>query len=269
MARDEARAAEITELAARVLCDHGARGLPVDPLAVARAKDLTVEALPLSERMLGFIMQCGGNRFAIGFNAHLESQGLRHFTLAHELGHYCLDGHALALLHSGNGFHACALEPGGGSVYEKEADQFATDLLMPEDWFRAAAAEYPIDRAGVQRMAELCRTSLTATATRYTRLSPAFCISIRSDAATIRYGFLSDTARDLFANPGDRYLKGRPVPANSLTHVLNTRAPVAIPLEGREAWLIDWLPKAPRMRVREEVQSLGRFGTLTVLTLPE
>jgi hypothetical protein len=37
-------------------------------------------------------------------------------------------------------------------------------------------------------------------------------------------------------------------------------------VDGGEGWLSDWLPDAPKVRVREEVQSLGRFGTLTILT---
>ena len=269
MARDEAREAEIEEAAERTLRDHGVRALPVDPVTVARAKGLAVESLPLSDRMLGFILQYDGGRFAIGYNARLESHGLKQFTLAHELGHYCLDGHALALIRNGVGLYTCSVEPAGGDPVEREADGFASDLLMPKAWFRAAAAGYPVGKVGVQRMAELCRTSFTATGNRYARLSPEFCIAIRSFGTTVHYGFLSETARDLFPSSNSRYMKDRPVPANSLTHALNTHAPVVIPIEGGQGLLTDWLPEAPRLRVREEVQSLGRFGTMTVLTIPD
>ena len=263
---NEAREAEVTELAERTLREHGVRALPVDPVVIAQAKGLTVESLPLSDRMLGFIVQYDGSRFAIGYNARLESHGLKQFTLAHELGHYCLDGHALALIRTGVGLHTCSVEPPGGDPFEKEADWFASDLLMPKAWFRAAAASYPLGKVGVQRMAELCQTSLTATGNRYARLSPMFCIAIRSFGTTVRYGHLSETARNLFPSSNSRYMKDRPIPENSLTYALNTKAPVPIPVDGGEGFLSDWLPDAPKVRVREEVQSLGRFGTLTILT---
>jgi hypothetical protein len=66
---------------------------------------------------------------------HGRSERRRRFTIAHELGHFVLHPHRLAP------------QRGGGvntawQAQEREADQFAAELLMPEALVRQAVLEY-------------------------------------------------------------------------------------------------------------------------------
>jgi Zn-dependent peptidase ImmA (M78 family) len=59
-----------------------------------------------------------------------------HPALAHELGHYCIGGHADALL--AHGPHYSSAHFSSNDPFEMEAD-FAAALLMPEVAFRKEA----------------------------------------------------------------------------------------------------------------------------------
>lgn len=252
-------------MATQALRDYRVARLSVDPIAIAEAKDVAVREVPLPNKMLGFIMHCGGNRYAIGCNSRLENPGLKSFTIAHELGHYCIDDHPLALLSSDIPMHGCAPEQ-SATPFERETDCFASELLMPAPWFKEAAPVVPFGIDGIRTLTNLCRTSFTATANRYTRLSPSFCLSIVTQGERVKYGFLSKTALAMIPHRDSRFLKGRPVPENSATYHFNKMAGSIAPPTGDSFLLSDWLPDAPAIPVREEVQGLGRFGTLTLLT---
>jgi Zn-dependent peptidase ImmA (M78 family) len=60
-----------------------------------------------------------------------------HPALAHELGHYCIGGHADALL--AHGPHYSSAHFSSNDPFEMEADYFAAALLMPEVAFRKEA----------------------------------------------------------------------------------------------------------------------------------
>ena len=291
MARDEAREAEVTELAERTLRDHGARALPVDPMAIAAAKDVAVRAVALPENTFGLIMLCDG-QFVIGYSDRLENVGRKQFTIAHELGHYFIDDHALALLKPGTRIHSC--ESGSSNnPYEKEADLFASALLMPARWFSETAASMPAGLKAVLELSELCQTSITATANRYAILSPGLCLSIISDGPVVRYGFLSASARSLFTDGSSCFFKKRPVPPDGVTGqydiemkknarqeepadppdgASDQRAArlkgirLYIPKTEGSCFLSDWLPAGPRIEMREEVRILGDYGKFTILT---
>ncbi|WP_246763637.1 ImmA/IrrE family metallo-endopeptidase [Rhizobium sp. 007] len=81
----------------------------------------------------------------IGVNSEQSKQRQR-FTIAHEFGHY--------LLHEGLGAHVDreyrinfrdATSSQASSVLEIEANFFAANLLMPEDFLEADDAELAID----------------------------------------------------------------------------------------------------------------------------
>ena len=70
-------------------------------------------------------------------NAAISNEGRRNFTIAHELGHYALKHN----LHSGSLFCGSdgIMEEGNASlVIEREANYFATYLLMPEEKIKKA-----------------------------------------------------------------------------------------------------------------------------------
>jgi hypothetical protein len=102
--------------------------------------------------------------------------GRRNFTIAHELGHYVL-GHRIA---SGD-----ELAPTERTPYqEREADVFAAELLMPED-FVARHVAMPATLATVRTIVDTFRTSIVAAARRYVEMTDASCALVFSKGGHI------------------------------------------------------------------------------------
>ena len=97
-----------------------------------------------------------------------ESAGRRRFTLAHEIGHWvcqCDEGRGAApepIL-----CREADLSAGGGGPLEREANNFAASLLMPEEQVRRMAAE----GVGAAEAAERFGVSDIAMEWRYYNLS--------------------------------------------------------------------------------------------------
>ena len=117
--------------------------LPIDPIAIARSRDIHVEAMPEDhDGVSGMFIHAHG-KSAIAYATHINNKGFQNFSIAHELGHCFLPGHIDAVLPNGETLH----ESRGGFVsddrYELEADHFAAGLLMPSYLFLSA-----MERAG-------------------------------------------------------------------------------------------------------------------------
>jgi len=126
---------------------------PIDifPLAltnIERSKHLTLVFYPMGERLSGMCIK-GNDNTVIAINSAM-SVGRQHFSMAHELFHVYFD--------SSLSIAICSSRIGIGNKIEKEADQFASFLLMPPD---ALAAEIvrikkkPDDRLTVTNVVEL------------------------------------------------------------------------------------------------------------------
>src|SRR5207247_1657430 len=70
------------------------------------------------------------------------------FTLAHELGHYFIDEHRNALAAGLALSHPSFCDFESDLPVEKEADHFASNLLMPAKGFRKLAARAPLGLEG-------------------------------------------------------------------------------------------------------------------------
>jgi hypothetical protein len=68
---------------------------------------------------------------------------------------------------------------------------------MPETLFKRALAKFDPGLAAVERMATLCKTSLTATGIRCAELSDRAVAVIISTGQTIDYCFMSDAIKSL------------------------------------------------------------------------
>ena len=120
--------------AARVLSEHGIVSLPVDPIALAAKVGIQVTAKPMSARGVSGMLIRSGDEFAIAYATHITSKGFQHFSVAHELGHYFLEGHPNAVFDR-RGIHQSRANFASDDPYEVEADFFASALLMPENLF--------------------------------------------------------------------------------------------------------------------------------------
>jgi IrrE N-terminal-like domain len=256
------------QIAEALLHEEGITTLSVDPFTIAASRDIEVQAKPdTAEGVSGMLLR-HGDVFGILYATHIPNEGFHRFSVAHELGHYFLDGHIDHVLPK-DGFHASYAGFVSEDPYELEADRFAAGLLMPCVPFKRALARQDPGLEIVESLAGLCQTSLTATAIRYAELTDDAVAVIISTGRVIDFCFLSNAMKSL---PQLRWLrKGIPISTGTATARFNgdTRRIADGNRAEEEIDIVDWLGGTRSVRATEEVIGLGGYGkTLTVLTCP-
>jgi len=251
------------------LRDEGIEELPVDPFAIAASRDIVVEPKPDAVEGVSGMLLRHGDSFGILYATHVPSEGFQRFSIAHELGHYFLDGHIDYVLAKGSQVHTSHAGFVSGDPYELEADNFAAGLLMPDRPFKRGLEKCEPGISTVESMAKLCRTSLTATAIRYAELTDDAVAVVVSTGSTIDYCRMSEAMKSLRELSWLR--KGSPVPMNTATARLN-KNPDHVTRSDRAAEeidIMDWLGGVRSVKALEEVVGLGSYGkTLTVIVCP-
>jgi hypothetical protein len=248
------------------LKEEGITRLPVDPFAIAASRDIIVEPkADTSDGVSGMLLR-HGDSFGILYATHVQNEGFQRFSIAHELGHFILDGHVDHVLPK-DGTHTSHAGFVSADPYELEADHFAAGLLMPSGPFRRAIGRRDPGLAVIEAMAADCRTSLTATAIRYAELCDDAVAVIISTGQMIDYCFLSEAMKSL---PELSWLrKGTPVPKGTETARMNGNSDRIMKADRavNEIDVMDWLGGKRSVLITEEVAGLGRYGkTLTVLS---
>ncbi len=144
-----------------------------------------------------------------------QNPGRRAYTIAHELGHFMLHRHMVDSDPDFSGGFWCsknAVELGAGRDVEKEANEFAANLLMPFDDYRRFL---PSDElAGLERLGEAATrygVSLSAAALRWLDYTNTRAILIsstegfahwaRPSAAALKSGRFIRTKNETFEMP--------------------------------------------------------------------
>ena len=117
------------------LRDEGLTELAVDPFAIAASRDIEVCAKPSTAEGVSGMLLRHGDTFGIVYATHIPSEGFQRFSIAHELGHYFLEGHVDHILPK-DGTHQSRAGFVSADPYEMEADHFAAGLLMPSSPFK-------------------------------------------------------------------------------------------------------------------------------------
>ena len=164
------------------LRDEGIADLAVDPFAIAARRDIEVRAKPSAVEGVSGMLLRHGDMFGIYYSTHIPSEGFQRFSVAHELGHYFLEGHIDHILPAG-GIHKSRAGFVSSDPYEMEADHFAAGLLMPSVLFRKEINRRKPGLATIDHLSGRCKTSLTATAIRFAELSDDAVAVIISTAA--------------------------------------------------------------------------------------
>jgi hypothetical protein len=240
-------------------------GLWVDPEAIAVSKGIVVKPKPDTAAGVSGMLIKAGDQFGIMYATNIPSRGFQRFSIGHELGHYCIEGHPDALLT--DGVH----ESRGGFVsadpFEQEADHFAAALLMPERPFRRAIESHSAGLTCIEALRKKSQTSLTATAIRYSALTRDGVAVLCSTGQAVDWCFMSDSLKEAKGLTWVR--KGMPVPTDTVTASFNAK-PENVRTGQRDSGdgrLNDWMDGERVYRVTEEVVGLGQYGrTLTILT---
>lgn len=255
------------ELIAEKLVRDEGLSLPVDVLSIASKREILVEAKPESTKGVSGMLIRVGNGFAIAYATHIKSEGFQRFSIAHELGHYFLEGHPERVFRGGQLIHESHAGFGSGDQIELEADHFAAGLLMPSHLFKAAAGCHSDGLDAIEKLAGTCKSSLTASAIRYAELTDAAVAIVMSSGTSVDYSFASPAMKR--ARGFQHLKKGVSLPRKSATWAFNQDAS-NIEIAKRESADTDlmlWFHTDDEIEATEEVVGLGEYGrTLTVIT---
>lgn len=261
------------QAAEQIVKGMGVTTLPVDPRTIAEKREIVVQAKPVEDKGCSGMLVRLGNDFAIAYATHLQNEGFENFSIAHELGHYFMPGHVEAVIQGENGTHVSRAGFNSNNRYEAEADRFAAGLLMPRHLFFPAIEKAGQGLVAIDALAILCKTSLHATAIRYTQCTRDPVAIIVSRGGIVDHCFMSEALKQL---DGIDWIKKREgVSRNTATFAFNqisTNVEHGIRVEATSN-LQHWFGGKRRIEISEDVVGLGRYGkTLTVLydiDLPE
>lgn len=265
---DSLRRRVIEARAEELLREADATTLPVKPIQLAEHLGIQVTAKPPSIKgASGWLIRFGED-FGIVYATYIDSIGFQHFSIAHELGHFMLDGHPEHVFRNG-GEHASRAGFEATDQIEREADYFAACLLMPKDLCKSLINRSRDGMAAVLHLANQCETSLTAAALRYAEIGQLPIGIVQAYQGKVEFcAAYPMQAHVSWARPLMRNAK---VPADGATHRLSKdRGAILCSGEDSDSCAAcDWFPGADcEAGLIEETIGLGKFGrTLTVLTL--
>ena len=253
--------------AEKFLADRGIASFPVDPIAIAESLDIIVEPKPDTAGGVSGMLVRHQDMFGIMYATHIDNDGFQRFSIAHEIGHYVLDGHVDHIFPSGEGLHSSKAGFVSGDPFELEADHFAAGLLMPDPLFSREVRRFGDGLEAVEGMARECRTSLTATAIRYAETATVPVAVVVSAGDSVDYCFMSRSLQDF---SGLEWLrKGQPLPADVETDLFNRNPDNILRAQRSHADidLRDWFGGPRSLPGTEETIGLGGYGkTLTILS---
>lgn len=205
------------------------------------------------------------DKWLILYNSAVSSEGRKRFTVAHEFGHYLLHRHQQEEFACGAGDIETSGEGKGSRDIEKEADDFATTLLMPLDDFRRQVEGETVSFELLGHCADRYGVSLTATAIRWLEIAPkrAVLVASRDDH------MLWATSNEDAFNSGAYFATRKntiELPRSALAHSRNcTGRP-----QSHDTRAQVWFPREPAaMPITEMTKVAGNYGyTLTLLVMP-
>lgn len=146
------------------------RTLPTDLDKITGTEPLHIRFLTTRRRFDGRFEYIRG-RPHIFVNDHGGSRngGRVRFTLAHEFGHYILHRH---VLHANGAFQDTRIHLGENTNQrEREANEFASEILLPTDLVRGSLAGKYLTIQHVAELADQAAASISATAIQVARIT--------------------------------------------------------------------------------------------------
>ncbi len=181
-----------TECAQELLSTLDIRNVPIYPRKIAKEMGIFIQEKKAQSGYDGYLM-CANGIWGIMINSSIRSRARKRFTVAHELGHYCINHH------DGSNYRCFRKDIGvmDTSVRqdEREANEFAVELLMPSKFFRVDMQQRDVDLETINWLATRYSTSMTSTAIRYARFSPNICAVVLSEQGRIKYFVYSEGFR--------------------------------------------------------------------------
>ncbi len=236
----------------------GMTELPVPVIDIGRMVADSFEERPFSEAVGGMTV-CVRGRTLIAVNSSITSRGRKRFTVGHEIGH--------VRLHEGR-FECMARDVGttrSEDPKERQANQFAAELLMPAPEFRKVVGGDAPGWEAILAAAEETSfdVSITAAALRAVKLSDCQCMLAVTRRRRIDWCATSEIF-DVWRR------RSGPISPDSATAEATTAPPGTIDDGYGDAcaWLDDRRIAEVELYLEEEALSLGNGRVLTLL-VPE
>jgi len=179
--------------ASSFLEELGIEELPIVPVEICRKLGIHYSEDHLSGFDGVLILYPPTGHGLICVNNRITEQGRKNFTIAHELGHYCMDSLEKTEFYCSSevieSFQS-AINP-----IELRANEFAAELLMPRNIYQPLVNKRDPGWDTIKELAVLSQTSLTATAIRFIDLSDYACCLIVSRARKILWFHKSEDFR--------------------------------------------------------------------------
>ena len=263
------RQKSLARQAEQLLQDESLLELPVDLEALAQTRRIFIQAMDSAEEGVSGMLLRHGDTFGILYSTRILNIGFQRFSIAHELGHFFIDGHLDQIPFDGNK-HSSRAGFVSSDSYEREADHFAAGLLMPTTLVRGVIDEESEGLCGIEAVQQKADTSLTAAAIRYIGLTDVAAAIIVSRNGRVDYCFMSEAMESLREITWLR--KGTLIPSDTVTESILDKSEEE-QLEARAEGEVDittWFGGRRSVTAWEEVIGLGSYGRiLTVLTCPD
>jgi|SRR5690625_3123677 len=161
---------EIKEFAEFITLDYNS---PTPLEEIANSEGIKIIADDYGIDSFDGITTFENDRFYIHLNTSRGNQissNRGRFTLAHELGHYFIDSHRIGLESGVLTPHPTFLNQNSNARIEKEADYFASCLLMPESVFLKEIHRKRFSFQIIQHISTIFKVSITAAAIRFSQI---------------------------------------------------------------------------------------------------
>lgn len=137
----------IKQIIRQLFDEHSVISGPIDVIYLAKALNIEIRIRDFAEDMSGFAYQKGGEK-VVGVNAN-DGQLRQRFTIAHELGHIYLDPRDDLNVDKNFALqYRNGLSSKGTDLKEMEANYFAAELLMPEEFLKEDIEAYKKEFGG-------------------------------------------------------------------------------------------------------------------------
>ena len=187
---------ELNDLASSIADYYFPHG-QIDPIHIAEKNNITYSCGNYSDAFDGLI-ECECAKFHIFINLnrlqHSYSERAR-FTFAHELGHYFIDNHRNSLPKGLSPSHCSQTGFKSRNRAERQADYFASCLLMPKKSFIEYCYRKKFEYRIIEELSKKFGTSKTATALRFCVIGNHPIMVIYSYKNSIRWFWSSQDFR--------------------------------------------------------------------------
>jgi Zn-dependent peptidase ImmA (M78 family) len=205
------RKAEIADLAEIIALNHF-DGKPINPELIADDQGITYSYNYYKDCFDGMLEHHSGN-----FHVYINLSRLKEkdtararYTFAHELGHYFIDEHRNSLKRGETPSHPSFNGLVAKNPVEREADFFASCLLMPAKIFTKQCFRRPLDARLIEDLAKYFYTSVSSVIFRYFELNLFPMMIVMSKNGIIEWKMVSKDFKYQYIPA-----KGAPVPKTS------------------------------------------------------